>query len=214
MFKIIGNIQQLARWHIPCFLSPAEEILQKEGEEVLVQEGKQDEKEVQEQAPKKKLPMRLIVAAALGAVLIIGGAVGGYFLFMAPKAKHPAGVPQKAEVEKKGESGEKGGSEGKGEGMMKPMDAFVVNLTDAQGTRYLKVVMQLEMDNEALSKEFDQKVAVIRDEIIMLLSSKSFDDLSTVPGKRSLKRGIVDSANKYLTTGKIVNVYFSEFVVQ
>lgn len=174
----------------------------------------QEEKGVQEQTPKKKLPLRLIVAVAIGAVLVIGGAVGGYFLFMAPKAKHTAAAPQKAEAEKKNESHEKGGSEGKGEGMMKPLDAFIVNLTDAQGTRYLKVVMQLEMDNEDLSGEFDRKVPEIRDEIIMLLSSKSFDDLSTIPGKRSLKRGIIDTANKYLTTGKIVNVYFSEFVVQ
>lgn len=178
-----------------------------------MQEEKQEEKQAQENAPKKKPPMLIIVAVIVGAVLIIGGAVGGYFLFMAPKAKHSAGAPQKAEAEKKkSESGEKG--EAKGDGTMKPMDAFVVNLTDAQGTRYLKAVMQLELDNEALSEEFDEKTPEIRDEIIMLLSSKSFDDLSTVPGKRSLKRGIVDSANRYLTTGKVVNVYFSEFVIQ
>jgi flagellar protein FliL len=203
-----------------AFYQRAGEILLKEGEEVHMQEEKDEKKEAQEKAPKKKPSKKvIIIAAAVGAVLLIGGAAGGYFLFMTPKAKHSAGAPQKAEVEKKkSESGEKGEGEGKGEGggegMMRPLDAFIVNLTDAQGTRYLKVVMQLEMDNESLGQEIDQKLPEIRDEIIMLLSSKSFDDLSTVPGKRSLKRGIVDSANKYLTTGKIVNVYFSEFVVQ
>jgi flagellar protein FliL len=180
-----------------------------------MQEEKHEEKEAQEHVQKKKPPLFLIAAVIGLAVLIIGGAVGGYFFLTAPKTKHPAGTSHKAETEQtKSESGEKGGGEGKGEGTMKPMDPFIVNLTDAQGTRYLKVVMQLEMDNEALAAEVDQKIPEIRDDIIMLLSSKSFDDLSTVPGKRALKRGIVESANKYLTTGKIVNVFFSEFVVQ
>ncbi|HQG30980.1 MAG TPA: flagellar basal body-associated FliL family protein [Deltaproteobacteria bacterium] len=171
-----------------------------------------EEKKAPEQAPGKKPRMLFIVAAITLAVLIIGGAVG-YFLFTAPKAKHSAEPPQKMEAEqKKGGSGDK--EKGRGEGVMKPLDAFVVNLTDAQGTRYLKVVMQLEMDSESLAAEFDRKLPEIRDEIIMLLSSKSYEDLSTVAGKRALKRGIADSANRYLTNGKVVNVYFSEFVVQ
>jgi flagellar basal body-associated protein FliL len=38
--------------------------------------------------------------------------------------------------------------------------------------------------------------------------------VATVAGKRALKRGILASMNKYLTTGKVLNVYFSDFVVQ
>ena len=97
---------------------------------------------------------------------------------------------------------------------MRPMDSFIVNLTDAQGTRYLKVTMQLEMSHEMLSPEIDNRLPQIRDEVITLLSSKSFDDVATIAGKRALKRGIMNSMNKYLTTGKVLNVYFSEFVVQ
>jgi flagellar FliL protein len=48
----------------------------------------------------------------------------------------------------------------------------------------------------------------------MLLSNKSFDDISTVAGKRVLKREIVNGVNKYLSTGQIRRVYFSEFIVQ
>ena len=97
---------------------------------------------------------------------------------------------------------------------MKKMESFIVNLTDAQGTRYLKVVMQMEMSNELLGPEIDRKTPQIRDEIIMLLSSKSFDDVSSMAGKRALKRGILNSVNKYLTSGRVLRIYFSDFVVQ
>ena len=169
-----------------------------------MQEERQEGREGARPAGTKKSPVLLIVVILV--VLCIGGAAGAYFLFMAPKGKQatPQAVVQ-ASAQALGEGAV---------GPMKPLDAFIVNLTDGEGTRYLKAVMQLEMDNEMLGAEIDGKMAQIRDEIIMLLSSKSFDDLSTVPGKRALKRGIVDSINKYLVNGKVRNVFFSEFVVQ
>ena len=160
-------------------------------------------------AGKKKSPVVLILIIVF-ALILIGGAAAGYFMFLAPQAKseQPVAVePAQPEVPA-------GASGGGLSGPMKKMDSFIVNLTDAQGTRYLKVVMQMEMSNELLGPEIDRKTPQIRDEIIMLLSSKSFDDVSSMAGKRALKRGILNSVNKYLTSGRVLRIYFSDFVVQ
>ncbi len=185
-------------------------------------EEKRDEKEAQEQPEKKKPSKKLIIMIAAGLVvfLIVAG-VAGYFFLLAPKGKAGDGKhagakteeASKGQGEKKGEGGGKEG-EGPGTGNMKPLEPFIVNLTDAQGGRYLKVVMQLEMEDPGLAEEINSKIPQIRDEMITILSSKSFDDLSTVPGKRALKRSILENVNKFLTTGKVINVYFSEFVIQ
>jgi flagellar FliL protein len=163
--------------------------------------------------PQKKSPVLLILIMVF-ALLLIGGAAAGYFLFVAPQrasgtdSAQPAAAVQAQPQVHAGSSGVMSG------GPMKKMDSFIVNLTDAQGTRYLKVILQLEMSNEMLGAEIDRKTPQIRDEIIMLLSSKSFDDISTVAGKRALKRGILNSVNKYLISGRVLRIYFSDFVVQ
>jgi flagellar FliL protein len=162
----------------------------------------------------KKSPVVLILVIVF-ALMLAGGAVAGYFMFLAPNARSPQTAAQPAPVEQAQPHQGQDFTAGAGlSGPMKTLESFIVNLTDAQGTRYLKVVMQLEMSNDLLGPEIDRKTPQIRDEIIMLLSSKSFDDVSTIAGKRALKRGILNSVNKYLTSGRVLRVYFSDFVVQ
>ena len=161
----------------------------------------------------KKSPVFLILVIVF-LLLIIGGAAAGYFLFMSPRASSPAPAVQPAAAAPAQPQGQNFAPASSMSGPMKSLDSFIVNLTDAQGTRYLKVIMQLEMSNELLGPEIDRKSPQIRDEIIMLLSSKSFDDVSTIAGKRALKRSILSSINKYLTSGRVLRVYFSDFVVQ
>jgi flagellar protein FliL len=173
----------------------------------------ENKEEVKEAPPeKKKLPIKLIIIALVG-VLVVGGAAAGYFLFLGPKMKShgkPAAV-EKVEKEKSGEKGEGGAT---AEGTLKPLDPFIVNLNDEQGNRYLKAVMQLEVNDPAVEPELVKKLPQIRDEILMLLSNKTYEDVSTMSGKRMLKREIIASVNKYLSTGQVVQVYFAEFVVQ
>jgi len=171
-----------------------------------------DEK-TEEKAGKNKSSSLIIIVIALFVLILIGGGAAGYFLFLAPKDGAQTSPAQQAPAVQN-DAGMAAGSAAGYAGPLKSLDSFIVNLTDAQGTRYLKVVMQLEMSNEILGTEIDRKTPQIRDEIIMLLSSKSFDDVSSVAGKRALKRGILNSLNRYLTTGRVNNVYFSEFVVQ
>jgi len=98
------------------------------------------------------------------------------------------------------------------------LEPFVVNLADTERKRYLKVVMQLELENDKkvtkkLEKEIQDKLPVIKDAIITLLSSKKSSDISTPQGKLNLKKELINTLNSKLVSGKIVNIYFTEFVI-
>ncbi|MCP4579109.1 MAG: flagellar basal body protein FliL [Deltaproteobacteria bacterium] len=95
-----------------------------------------------------------------------------------------------------------------------PMKTFVVNLADAGGKRYLRLGMVLELDDVALASEIEEKLPQVRDKILMLLPSKTFDDIKTFEGKMMLKKEIMNRLNSLLKEGKVNNLYFEEFVVQ
>jgi flagellar FliL protein len=180
----------------------------------------EEKEEKKEQAPadKKKLPMKLIIIIVVAVVLVLGGAAAGYFMFAGHKGKTSGQEVSGKETKKeqvKEEGSKKGGGEGGGvSGNMKQLDPFIVNLADAEGQRYLKAVIQLELENASLEGEVQGKLPQIRDEILMILSNKTFDDVSTTAGKRMVKREIASAVNKYLTGGQVTQVYFTEFVVQ
>ncbi len=99
-------------------------------------------------------------------------------------------------------------------GIMYPLDSFTVNLKSDAGRRYLKVTMSLELEGEELSLELDAKVAVLRDRIIRILTSKTLEEISSKKGKNKVERQIMDVLNAMISDGQIKGIYFTEFVIQ
>jgi flagellar protein FliL len=95
-----------------------------------------------------------------------------------------------------------------------PLDPFIVNIYDGQELRYLKVKVELEMVNPAIKAEIEGRLAPVRDSILILLSAKTLQDIQDVQGKNTLKDEILSAINKNIPPGKIVKVYFTDFVVQ
>jgi len=54
----------------------------------------------------------------------------------------------------------------------------------------------------------------LRDSILDLLSAKTYKEMMDPIGKQRLRDEIALRANAYLTKGKIIKVYFTEFVIQ
>ncbi len=94
------------------------------------------------------------------------------------------------------------------------LDPFLVNLADPGRPRFLKVVVQLELDDETVRPELDTLKPRVRDALLTLLSSKSSEDLSTVADKERLRNEIIHRLNAFLSTGRVAEVYFTQFVVQ
>jgi flagellar FliL protein len=99
-------------------------------------------------------------------------------------------------------------------GELYSMNPFIVNLVDPTGKRYLKLTLALEMDRPELKTELESRKPQVRDAILILLSSMSYDDIATMQGKTRLRTQIITRVNQFLRTGRVTNVYFSEFVVQ
>jgi flagellar FliL protein len=99
-------------------------------------------------------------------------------------------------------------------GILYPMKPFIVNLAEAAGKRYLKINIDLELTNKEVQSEINARMAPIQDSLLILLSSKSFSDISTVEGKMRLRMEIIGRINNFLVQGRVKNAYFTEFVVQ
>lgn len=97
-------------------------------------------------------------------------------------------------------------------GKVIPLETFIVNLAGSKGRKVLKVNMELEIKGSDVIQEIENRKAQIRDFIIIILSSKSYDEVSTKEGKDSLRNEIKDNINSFLSKGKIINVYFTELI--
>jgi flagellar protein FliL len=95
------------------------------------------------------------------------------------------------------------------------LEDFVVNLAD--GRSYLRIGIDLGIENEITKGKNEHPpatVPVIRDSVIMLLSTLRSDDLLTPDGKTKLKQDLLKVLNDRLPELKVREIYFNEFMVQ
>jgi flagellar FliL protein len=149
---------------------------------------------------KKRSPLVLIVVIVVVVALLAGGGAAAYLLYFKPKpetavkASVQATKPQVI--------------------VFWPMEPFIVNLSDNEGDRFIKVVMQLELSDQKLAEEFRMLTPRLRDMMLDLLSSKTYREMMDPIGKQRLRDEIVMRMNMQATQGKVLNVYFTEFVIQ
>lgn len=160
------------------------------------------------ESPKGGRLLKLILIVMIVLILLAGAAVA--LRFFAP-GLIPGWGEKPVEVESEKKSDSKGIQP---IGTLFPMKSFIVNLADQTGRRYLKLTLSLELDAPELKAEVEMRTPQIRDAILVLLSSKAFEDINTIEGKMSLRNQIINRCNTYLSKGAVRNVYFSEFVVQ
>jgi len=148
---------------------------------------------------KKTLPIKWIVIGA-AALLIIGGGGLGLLVFM---GDGETDAPKKPTIVSKA-----------GFGNIFPLEVFVVNLNDPGGKRYLKTKIELEFIQEGFEEELSMRLPQIRDVTLLLLSNKSIDQVRGIDGKIALRNELIKKINQIMETGKIRNLYFTEFVIQ
>jgi len=148
---------------------------------------------------KKRL---VLISVAVLALALLGG--GGFFAY-----KSFLSAPKKAPEPEKTHPSPKVTM-----GPVYPLDPFLVNLAEPGRPRFLKVVLNLELDSPAVSAELDGLKPKVRDALLTLLSSKTVADLVTVADKERLRNEIIHRINSFVSAGKVAEVYFVEFVVQ
>ncbi len=147
-----------------------------------------------EEDAKKKKPLVLILAVAV-LLLAGGGGAGAYFyLKRGPSQAPPPPEPGIA-----------------------ALDPFVVNLADPGGQRFVRLTLRLVVESETQAEELKEDELArtrARSSILELLSLQTAGRLVTPEGKAALKKEIAERATHALEGTKVLDVLFTEFVVQ
>lgn len=99
-------------------------------------------------------------------------------------------------------------------GPMVDIGEFIVNIISDDNSHYLRTSITIELSTQAAQDEITLRMPQIRDAILMLASSKTFEELYDVHGKKQLKAELLVELNEMLNRGEAVAVYFTDFVVQ
>ena len=91
---------------------------------------------------------------------------------------------------------------------------LVVNPAGTNGLRFLLTTIGLEVTSEETVKELEKRDVQIHDSIIGILTSKTLPELDDMNTRDSLKVEIKRKINSDLVSGKVLNVYFSKFIIQ
>lgn len=166
----------------------------------------EEKKKAEGKEEKKKKPLLLFIA--IGVVLLLAAGGGAYFfLYSAPSDEELAlEIARDAMGSKKAVL--------KATGVMIELDSFIVNLADLNARHFLKATIVLEVVDDAAKNEVDILLPKIRNDIIMLLSSQTMEDVITMEGKVRLRDAIMARVMRILSEHQLKNIYFAQFVVQ
>jgi flagellar FliL protein len=168
-------------------------------------------------------------------VVLIGGGVGGYFVFRHKPTKHKAAPTPAEETASDSDSSsasstdsEPSSDEGSDSGDAKKkklpaqyMDmqpSFVVNLEDADSMRYLQVDVQLMTRDPKAVEEIKTNMPRIRNTLMLLFSQQHAKDLNSRESKENLQKQALDQVRAVMReeTGSpsVEALYFTGFVMQ
>jgi flagellar protein FliL len=167
--------------------------------------------------------MKMLIAFAVIQIVL---AVGAFFvvkMVLLPKvqANPAAAAEKKAEVKVEEKPKE-----------IILIENLIVNPAGTNGTRYLSTSIGLEVEKEAAPEggksegegegegngaeggRMKQLTPVIRDILIAILSSRTLEELSSIEGKETVRKEILEKVQIALGEIKLSKVYFVDYVLQ
>ena len=147
--------------------------------------------------PPKKKGKSLIILLLLAC--LAGGGVAGWMFWRrakAPRAPEPESVKEVLHLED-----------------------FVVNLADSENRAFVRLGLDLGLSEAPKGKEKEggggpNPIPAIRDTVLGVVSVYKSDDLLTAEGKEKLKRELLGAIQKREPQAHVMEVYFTEFLVQ
>ena len=164
--------------------------------------------ELSPEEPKKKGKFKLIAIGLAGMLVVVGATVGGLFAAGLLKMADPATADAEASLEPV-----------KAEAVYIPLEpAFTVNFADPGDTRFLQLSIEAMARDPGVESSINQHMPMIRNDLMLLFSSKNPAELGTRDGKQALQaetlasiRGALERAGG---AGAVEAVYFTSFVMQ
>ena len=179
---------------------------------------------------KKKLPLKMLIIAGVGALVVLGGGGAAAFVFLKPKpAAEGEAHGEKAgkKAEKKDEK-EKGGKGGKGEEVASPaviregpdgvvfytLPDLVVNMqTGDRKATFLKLKLTLELPDGEVASTLDPNLPRLQDMFQTFLRELRPEDLSGSQGSYQLRLEILRRVNLVIAPAKVNAVLIEEMLI-
>jgi flagellar protein FliL len=169
----------------------------------VVAEAEADEAEAAEVTddastePKRKLPLRLILVAVAGLLVLGGGGAGAFMLLHHPEEAKAAAVAPKPAV-------------------FLDVPEVLVNLSNAGSdrTQYLKVKVVLELSDPTLTQQIQPVMPRVMDTFQTYLRELRPTDLDGSAGLYRLKEELTRRVNIAIAPNHVNAVLFKEIVVQ
>ncbi|EKE18187.1 MAG: hypothetical protein ACD_10C00096G0002 [uncultured bacterium] len=173
------------------------------------------------EAPPKKSKKLLIIIVAAILILAIAGA-GAFFLL---KGGDHAEDDEEAATETTKPKKKKG--EAAPAPVFVNLETFTVNLIPEAGDQYLQVILALELEDATADVELKTQMPKVRNNIMLLLSSKKASELLSKEGKENLAEALKEEVNDILvppkrnkkgtkisSEGPVKSVLFTSFIIQ
>lgn len=160
---------------------------------------------------KKDKPILFIALSVFNILVVLG--VGAMLYMGKKKQEQTTTIDQVIEGERMQQ--EQDVSEDPFIGEFIPIETFFVNLAGTRGGKIARVTLELEVEQKGveISEEIERRKPQIRDIIIIILSSKTYEQISEREGKDNLREEIKTRLNSFLTRGKVKSVLFTEFLL-
>lgn len=173
--------------------------------------------------PRRKLSVKILIAVCAGALVLgAGGASAWYFTRTADDAEvkeakgsaKPAKAAKAAKAAKTATGPEKPGKPS----AFLTLPQFTVNLQGERGDQFLQTTIVFELTEESAAEAVKVQMPVIRSRLLLLLSSKTPSEISTLAGKEKLVQEMMAETRKYVTFAsaeqRLSQVHFNSFVIQ
>jgi flagellar FliL protein len=177
------------------------------------------EGEVQAEAPKKGLPLKMMIIAAAG-VLVLGGAGGGAYMMFGPKAPpdaHKKAKDKKKKDEKTGKEGDKNApqiADGPDGVVFYTLPDIVVNMQTADGKpTFLKLKLTLELPDHDTVDVLEPNRPRLQDMFETFLRELRPEDLAGSQGSYQLRMEILRRVNLVIAPAKINAVLIEEMLI-
>ena len=160
------------------------------------------EKKSQEE-PKKSKNKIFLIGIPLLLLLILGGGAGAYYLgvFNENGSHSPPGSENASQKDQE-------------LGPLVEMDDFVVNIMHKDSTRFLKIGITLEVEDEKSSEALVKRLPQVTDAVLLLVGNRRFQEIKDLQGKMQLKADLLAKIQSLAGQGTVRNLYFTDFVVQ
>lgn len=178
-------------------------------------------KAVNAPAPNSKKKIIIIIAIILAVIAAAG--TTAYFMMQkndshAAKAKSAKAGEEAEDDDEDHEAAENAPADPKTALTYVQFETFTVNLLPDPDEKFLQLDLTVEVKGVELAERFKAQMPVLRNRVLLLLTSKKASDIATPEGKTQLSEELLAELKKPLSgkgkPSKVTQVLFTSFVIQ